>query len=109
MARSTLLIALFLIAGCASSSPPRYPVTEDLLVTGFPGLPDDARQIAERLGSCTHFSGELNGDGSDRDNEVASVMTELRGDTIDQDVAAIRKKYADNRAVQEALAAASQL
>ena len=109
MARSSTLIALLLVTGCATTAEPRYPVTEDLLVTGFPGLPSDARQVAERLASCSHFAGEFDGDGSDRDMEVASVMAELHCETVDRDVAAIRQKYAGNRAVQEALVAASQL
>lgn len=88
---------------------PAYPVNESLLVTGFPGLPDDARQVAERLASCTHFSGEINGDGSTRDQEVFAAMTELRCDTIAHDAAAIREKYANNKAVQNALAAAELL
>jgi len=102
------LIAL-LAAGCTSAGNPSYVANEDLLVSGFPDLPSDARQVAERLASCSHFAGEFNGDGSDRDKEITSTLTELRCDTIDQDASAIRQKYAGNREVQEALAAASQL
>ena len=58
--------------------------------------------------ACTHFSGEFNGDGSDRDKEVTATMTAMRCDLIERDVAAIREKYAGNKAVQDALAAASQ-
>jgi hypothetical protein len=36
-------------------------------------------------------------------------MGELHCEAIDQDVSVIRQKYGGNRAVQEALAAASQL
>lgn len=107
--RNTLaLIALF-AGSCASATGPGYAANEDLLATGFPGLPSDARLVAERLASCSHFAGEFNGDRSDRDKEVAATMAELRCDTIDQDASAIRQKYAGDRAVQEALAAASQL
>lgn len=69
----------------------------------------DARRVAERLASCSHFSGEFDGDRSDRDKEVAAAMVALSCETIDQDVSAVRKKYAGDRAVQEALMAASQL
>jgi len=107
MTRSLLLIPMIILAGCASSPAP-HAADESLLVTRFPGLPDDAQGVAERLASCVHFGGEINGDGSAHDREVASAMTRLRCDTVDQDVAAIRRSYGDNRAVQDALEAASQ-
>ena len=110
MARFLALLATILAAGCSSAPGQRsYSANENLLVTGFPDLPNDAQQTAERLASCSHFSGELDGDGSDRDKEVFSIMAKLHCNTIDQDVIAIRQKYAGNRAVQEALDAASQL
>lgn len=71
-------------------------------------LPSDAQQVTERLASCSHFSGEINGDGSDRDKEVFSIMTKLHCDTVDKDVLSIRKKYADSPLIQEALDSASQ-
>ena len=110
MARFLVLIAMTFAAGCASAPDQHaYPINENLLVTGFPDLPGDARQVAERYASCSHFGGEINGDGSDRDKEVYAAMTELRCDTIEQDVSLIRQKYSGNRAVQEALDAASQI
>jgi hypothetical protein len=109
MRPSSILIVL-LVTGCASNPQPSgYSVNENLLVSGFPGLPKDARLVAERLASCSHFAGEFNGDRSERDKEVAATMDDLRCETIDQDASAIRQKYDDNLAVQEALAAASQL
>ena len=108
--RPSLVLIVLLVAGCASNpQPSNYSVDEGLLVSGFPGLPDDARLVAERLASCSHFAGELNGDRSERDKEVAATMSELRCETIDQDASAIRQKYRGSRAVQEALAAASRL
>lgn len=108
--RTSSLLMLVLLAGCASNlQPSGCCANEDLLVSGFPSLPDEARLVAQRLASCTHFAGEFNGDRSERDSEVTATMGELRCDTIDQDVSAIRKKYHGNQAVQEALAAASQL
>jgi hypothetical protein len=110
MARFLALIAMIFIVGCASVPDQHaYPANENFLVTGFPDLPGDARQVAERLASCSHFAGEINGDGSDRDKEVYAAMTELRCDTIEKDVSLIHHKYSGNRAVQEALDAASQL
>lgn len=37
----------------------------------------DARRVAERLASCSHFSGELDGDRSDREKEVAAAIVAL--------------------------------
>lgn len=85
-----------LLAGCASASAPSP-------------IPADAKRVIDRLADCTHFAGEINGDRSVRDKEVMATMTELRCHAIDSDVAAIRKKYAGNRLVQEALDAASEL
>ena len=108
MRKAFALIAL-LAAECTRTAGPIHVANENLLVTGFPNLPSDARQVAERLASCSHFAGEIGGNGSTRDKEVTSTMAELRCDTIEQDVSVIRQKYAGNRLVQDALAAASQL
>ena len=71
-------------------------------------VPADAQRVADRLSACTHFSGEINGDRSERDREVYAVMTELQCDTIDEDVSAIRNKYSGHRTIDAALDAASQ-
>jgi rhomboid family GlyGly-CTERM serine protease len=99
-------IASFL-AGCSSHLPSDTdPTDENLLVSGFPGLPRDARDVVERLASCAHFAGEINGDRSERDKEVFAIMTQLRCDNVEQEAQAISAKYPDNREVQEALKAA---
>lgn len=72
-------------------------------------LPADAARVVDRLAACVHFSGEFNGDGSDRDKEVATAMTELQCDRIEQDVLVIRKKYRNSATVQAALDSASDL
>ena len=71
-------------------------------------VPADAQRMADRLSACTHFSGEINGDRSERDREVYAAMTELRCDTIDADVSTMRNQYPGNQAVQAALDAAGQ-
>lgn len=43
MIQFSILIALLLMAGCASSYSPSYQANDEQLITGFPGLPDDAR------------------------------------------------------------------
>ena len=71
-------------------------------------IPADAQRVADRLDACTHFSGEFNGDGSERDREVNTTMTGLKCDTVEEDVSAIRNRYPNNRAVDAVLDAASQ-
>ncbi len=72
-------------------------------------LPRDASRVVDRSASCFHFSGEFNGDGSQRDKEVTATMKELRCDHIERDVLVIRKKYRQNQAVQTALDSATEL
>lgn len=76
---------------------------ENILVTGFPDIPSDARDVAERLASCHHFWGEIGGDNSERDREVNATLSQLRCETIEVETAAIRSKYEKNKAVQDAL------
>ena len=65
----------------------------DRLVDGFPDLPRDARNIAERSLACQHFWGEVNGTGDERDREVASRLTQLKCNRIARDLDQIRVKY----------------
>ena len=98
-----------LLAGCASGlRQPSASQGEELMVPGSANLPVDARQVVERLAACSHFAGEFNGDRSERDKEIAAATAKLRCETIEQDASAIRTRYVGNRAVQEALVAASQ-
>lgn len=109
MERSFAVVCV-LLAGCVSAAKlPANPENKDLWVPGFPNLPADARQVVERLAGCSHFAGEFNGDRSQRDKDVSAAEVELRCETIDQDEAAIRKRYAGNKSVQDALVAASEL
>ena len=77
--------------------------------SGAPQLPNDASAVADRLVSCVHFSGEFNGDRSERDKEVTDAMAELRCETIESEAAAIRRKYSGNAAVLKALDSANDL
>ena len=108
MERSFAVVCL-LLAGCASAAKLPPPADKDLWVPGFPSLPKDARRVVERLAGCLHFAGEFNGNGSQRDKDVSDAESELRCETIEQDAAAIRKRYAGNKSVQDALVTASQL
>jgi hypothetical protein len=57
-------------------------------------LPKAVIRLLERHESCVHFAGEFNGDGSERDRDVNATMVELRCDEVEQDEAALRRKYA---------------
>lgn len=104
-------LVLFIIAGCSPAPPSQHdippPHGKKIETVNRPMLPDDAAQVAERLAACIHFSGEFNGDQSERDKEVATAMSELHCDTIEQETDAIRNKYADNKLVIDALNSAS--
>lgn len=101
---STLLLA----AGAPLVVVPVASAANATTVRLAPELPRDAAEVAERLASCIHFSGELNGDGSARDAEVDATMTELRCDVIEHDAAATRRRYAGNADVIAALDEAAE-
>ncbi len=103
---SVPLLSLCLTACAVTGSGPK--IHEDLLVTGFPHLPPDARVVAERLASCSHFYGEIGGDPA-RDNEIMGFLAQLQCGTIDKSVAEIKSKYSGNQAVLESLAQAGGL
>ena len=107
MTRYLILFAIIVLAACTAT--PTYPVSEDLLRTGFSGIPKDAATVAERLAGCQHFAGEIGDNPPERELEIQSSMTELHCESIDQDVQAIRIKYSGSRRVQEALTSASEL
>lgn len=96
MFRAALLVFLLLLtAACADGKP---DAAEDMQA-----LPPEVASLAERSAMCTHFAGEFNGDGSAHDREVNQTMTELRCGSVEEDVAAARRKYANNPAVLQAL------
>ena len=72
---------------------------QDRIFTGFPDLPKDAREVAERSIACQHFWGEGNGTGDERDRQVASALKELKCDQIVKDLDLIRVKYRKNQRV----------
>lgn len=65
----------------------------DRLVKGFPELPKDAREVAERSVACNYFSGELNGDGGSRDKEVLAQLHKLKCDRVERDLKTMRTKF----------------
>jgi len=80
----------------------------DRLAKGFPELPKDARGVAERVVACSYFSGELGGDGCDRDKDVTARLRELKCGRVDHDLNAMRAKYRKNPRVLAALKEADQ-
>ena len=65
----------------------------DRMVEGFPDLPSDARDVAERYMGCQHFWGEVSGAGDERDKEVAARLKELKCDQVEEDLERIKVKY----------------
>lgn len=109
-ASSVSAAALLALTGCAGVgsgvADAAPPARRNILVDGAPHLPADARDVAERLAACVHFSGEFGGDGSERDREVADEMARLRCETVEADADAMRVRYARDREVLDALSAA---
>jgi hypothetical protein len=81
-----------LLCSCTHAPAPT-PSPQDRASVGYPDLPRDARKVAERMAGCLHWSGE-DGYDADRTREINKALTDLRCDTIDQDFAAMRAKYA---------------
>lgn len=77
------------------------------MVDGFPDLPKDAREVAERSLGCQHFWGEVNGTGDERDQEVAARLKELNCDRVEKDLEGIRAKYRKKQKVLKILKEAS--
>jgi hypothetical protein len=107
MNRNLISLLFIMLSGC--TAPPTFTANEDLLKSGFPGIPQDAAEVAERLASCQHFSGEIGDNSPERALEIDKAMSELRCDSIEPDVKAILTKYSGNRSVHDALTAASEL
>jgi hypothetical protein len=128
MRRVALALAIALAVGCtptpeapapepAADAPAPAPIVPEVAPPAIDpavawdnrlgNLPPDAASVIERVAACTHFSGEFNGDRSERDREVAAKMTELHCDTIERESATLREMYGDRPDVIEALTMAS--
>ena len=108
------LVTFFLLIGNASADQAAQPPSaeqecdENVLTTGFTGIPKDAASVADRLASCTHFWGEEPYD-SERKAEIDNALKESKCDTVDADAAAIKQKYAKNTSVLHAVSCAAEL
>src|SRR5437870_4754018 len=92
----------------AQPASPEQKCDENVLVTGFTGIPKDAASVADRLASCTHFWGEEPYD-SHRKAEIDNALKESQCDTVEVDAAAIKLKYAKNQFVLNAVSCAAEL
>ena len=104
-------ILFLMLGGCGTTATvTNAGPTEELLVTGFPHLPRDARAVVERLATCNHFAGEFTGGNSpERDAEVRASVAKFGCGTIEKEADAMRSKYKDDAAVQDALTQAAGL
>jgi hypothetical protein len=66
-------------------------------------LPEDVKKFIERRDECHHWAGEEPYDKA-RAKQIDKAMTGLKCDSIERDVAALRRKYTAEAAVQSALA-----
>jgi len=70
-------------------------------------IPEDVKRLIERRDECHHWAGEEPYDKA-RAKQIDKAMADLRCDSIDGDVTALRRKYATDAAVQSALASAEE-
>lgn len=66
------------------------------------GQPQDVAAMAERIVLCSHFAGEEPYDAQRR-KEIAMAMRRYRCEKLDQDEAALRKRYRSNSAIADIL------
>lgn len=66
--------------------------------------PAEIQSVVSRADACWHFAGEFNGERGERDKEVLAAMDNAGcGDRIDGDITALKKKYANDKPVHDAL------
>ena len=80
-----------------------------VLALATAALPADAARVAARIDACMHFAGELNGDGSSRDRDIAHAMDRLHCNRIRRDAEAVRRRYPHDAAVDAAMHRADEL
>lgn len=67
----------------------------------------EVKSLIARAETCIHFSGEFNGDQSDRDKEVVAEMDKLKCADIDKELLTAKEKYKNNPEILKRLAEAS--
>jgi hypothetical protein len=71
-------------------------------------FPPEVILMRDRLTMCKHYAGEFNGDGSKRDKELNVSMKKLKCDKVHNDFKVIRKRYANNDVIANALDSAAE-
>ena len=99
-ALSVMLVAIGVASSCV--------IAGDRMFTGFPDLPKDAQEVAERSLACMHFGGEVNGTGDERDQDVARQLKKLNCDRVERELKDIRFKYRKSPKVLKILEEAGQ-
>jgi hypothetical protein len=91
MSRRLILIGLTLFASVSRAN-------VDPLADLIKGQPKDVAAVAERIAMCAHFGGEEPYDAARR-REILAAVKKYRCDKLDQDEAALRKRYKGNSSV----------
>ena len=81
---------------------------QDALTRLTQDLPRDAVAVVKRRVYCNHWSDEEPYDAA-RAHEIARHIRQLRCNTVERDEARLRKRYADNARVLNAIDAAQNL
>lgn len=66
---------------------------------GFPDLPADARDVADRALACMQLMRVYPTPGDQRDPEIVAFRTEMRCATVRDELAAIRRRHAGDARV----------
>ena len=97
-----LILLLICIAPVANAETVPVPdVWKDYEATKK-SLPKDASSVLDRAVDCDHLGGEINGDESKHDKEIIREVAKLHCDKVENDVLLVKRKYKDDRAVQNA-------
>jgi hypothetical protein len=79
----TLLLLCILSSACSKVTSETSPGTNQ----------SEVKSLIKRAETCIHFSGEFNGDHSDRDKEVIAEMDKLKCADIDKELLTAKEKY----------------
>ncbi len=97
----TCVLAVLAVVGPAWVEPALadYQSTMDALTRG---LPADASALVYRIVDCNHWGGEEPYDAA-RKREIEAAMTRLDCNNLSRDETALRRRYATNRALLDAI------
>jgi hypothetical protein len=102
--RFSLLLLSAALLGLACTAPAQVRAPSPAAAR----LPADVAAAIKRLERCQHFAGEIGGDGTARDKEVASALRRHRCDSIEATIKTLKRKYRANGPVVARLEAAEE-